>query len=251
MDRDDSEHRIAALERQLAEGKRAVRQTPEEKIAAVEGSARRFAEALRATLHPGGPSAAEVAGLREESIGVAVDAGLSQALYSGVLRRVGLPLVEGTARNVGGLDTPIDKDAVVRQALLARGLGPVGQPGFPGKPPRPRLERGDRVGAVIGAIGGGIGLCVGGAAALTAAIPASALWMSAIVCDSQYHLTYDISGYSYRPGQSGTSVTFQCVSGAGSYDVNTFAVMGLQSLLAVLVVCTVGCVIWRLARKRA
>lgn len=100
-------------------------------------------------------------------------------------------------------------------------------------------------------IAGAIGVCVGGAAAVTAIFPSSALWMSAIVCRSPYQLDYSTSHYSYKPGQSGTSVSFQCVSGASSYDANNFAIDGLQSLAIALVLCVgvaVGRLIWRQAR---
>ena len=106
----------------------------------------------------------------------------------------------------------------------------------------------DRVGGIVGLIGGAIGLCVGGAAAVTALIPSSALWMSGIVCSSGYQMAYNTSHYSYRPGQSGTNVSFQCVSDADSYDVNDFAVFALQSLLAAVVLvvaAAVGGLIWR------
>jgi hypothetical protein len=76
--------------------------------------------------------------------------------------------------------------------------------------------------------------------------------MSAIVCRSPYHLDYSTSHYSYKPGQSGTSVNFQCVSDAGSYDVNEFAVSALQSVLVALVLfgaLVIGRLIWRLVRK--
>jgi hypothetical protein len=101
-------------------------------------------------------------------------------------------------------------------------------------------------------IGGAIGLCVGGAAAVTAVMPSSALWMSPIVCSSGYQLAYNTSHYSYKPGQSGTSVSFQCVSGDSSHDVNDLAIFGLQSLLAALVLCVavaIGGSIWRRLRK--
>jgi hypothetical protein len=45
-------------------------------------------------------------------------------------------------------------------------------------------------------IAGAIGICVGGAAAVTAIFPSSALWMSAIVCRSPYQLDYSTSHYS-------------------------------------------------------
>jgi hypothetical protein len=78
----------------------------------------------------------------------------------------------------------------------------------------------------------------------TVLFPASALWTSGLLCRSPYHLTHG-SSYSYGRG---TSVSFQCVSGASSYDVNFFAIFGLQILLAVLVV-SVGALMWRLLRK--
>jgi hypothetical protein len=46
-------------------------------------------------------------------------------------------------------------------------------------------------------------------------------------------------------------VSFQCVSGASSYDANNFAIDGLQSLAIALVLCVgvaVGRLIWRQAR---
>jgi hypothetical protein len=86
-------------------------------------------------------------------------------------------------------------------------------------------------------IGGAIGLGVGGAAAVTALIPSSALWISGIVCISGYHLAYNTSHYGYQPGQSGTSVDFQCVDCDSSYDVDDFAIFGLESVIAAFVVC--------------
>src|ERR1700754_1126328 len=65
---------------------------------------------------------------------------------------------------------------------------------------------GNLIGGAIGAIGG----CVGGAAALTAVLPSTALWTSAIVCDGPNQLMTNTSHYSYKPGQSGTAIDFQC-----------------------------------------
>ncbi len=67
------------------------------------------------------------------------------------------------------------------------------------------------IGPVIAMLGGVIGLCVGAAAAVTAVIPSTALWMSPIVCRGGYEMVYNTAHYSYKPGQSGTSVSFQCV----------------------------------------
>jgi hypothetical protein len=114
-----------------------------------------------------------------------------------------------------------------------------------------RARRPQRVfgGAGLGALAGLFGICVGAAAALTAVFPATALWASAIVCRSPYHLDYSTSHYSYRPGQSGTSVSFQCVNGDAWYGVNEFALMALQSLLSGLVVSGIVTAAWLIRRQ--
>ena len=116
--------------------------------------------------------------------------------------------------------------------------------------PRSRFTGADRFGAIAGMLGGAIGLCVGGTAALTAMFPSTALWMSGIVCRSPYHLIASTSSYSYKPGQSGTSVNYRCVSDSGWYDVNAFAIIGLQSLLAAIILCGLALVV-RAIRRRA
>jgi hypothetical protein len=58
----------------------------------------------------------------------------------------------------------------------------------------------------------------------------------------------------YKPGQSGTNVSFQCVSGGDFYDVNDLAVFALGSSLAALVLCValaVGGLLWRRSHKPA
>ena len=65
-------------------------------------------------------------------------------------------------------------------------------------------------------------------------------------------MAYNTSHYSYKPGQSGTSVSFRCASDAGSNDVNDFAVFALRSLLTALVLyvaLVAGGLIWRRVRK--
>jgi hypothetical protein len=74
---------------------------------------------------------------------------------------------------------------------------------------------------------GAIGLCVGFAAAVIALVPSSALWMSGIVC---------ISGYRLVHNPAGQSVSFHCVDGDSSYDVEDLAVL-LQCVLVALVLC--------------
>jgi hypothetical protein len=159
-----------------------------------------------------------------------VDAGLSPEQYNETLQRAGLQA--GGTINVGG--------QVVCQRCDPSDpvyLAPRGRPALALWGPRHKLVRVNRFVAILGVIGGAIGLCVGGAAAVTALIPSSALWMSGIVCISCDHLAYNTSHDAYQPGQSGTSVDFRWVNGDSSYDVNDFAIFGLQSVLAAFVVC--------------
>lgn len=101
-------------------------------------------------------------------------------------------------------------------------------------------------------VGWSICLCIGAAAVLTALYPASALWMGRIVCRRSYQLAYNTASYSYRPGQSGTSISFQCVSNTGSYEANELLIFGLQALLVTVVVgaaVVVTVLLWRLLRN--
>ncbi|OBG27836.1 hypothetical protein [Mycobacterium sp. 852002-51057_SCH5723018] len=217
----------------------------------VDDHASRFARALRDALHDGGPSAAQVGRLRDESIRVAAESGLSQQQYNDVLRRAGLPLLAGNGASAvpGRLDTPIDTDALMRQTLPTRDLGMVGEPGFAGEPPRRKRSGAVRAGTIAGVIGAVIGICAATSALLITAIPSSTLWMSEIVCNGPYHLAYGASGYSYTPGQSGTTADFLCVGPTDYHDVNPFVIFGLQSLPAALVVCAVAGAVWRRRRS--
>ena len=112
----------------------------------------------------------------------------------------------------------------------------------------PRRKSGGIALAIVAVLGGVFGACVGVAAAVTAVIPSAALWMSPIVCRSGYDMAYNTSHYSYKPVQSGTSVSFQCVSNGDYYDLNDFAVFALQSLLTAVVLgvaLAVGGLLWR------
>jgi hypothetical protein len=76
--------------------------------------------------------------------------------------------------------------------------------------------------------------------------------MGGIVCSSPYHLNYDEHS-SHAAGRSSSSVSYPCVSDESSYDVNDFAVWGLQALLIALIVCAVlavGVLTRRLLRQR-
>jgi hypothetical protein len=276
MDQQDAEQRIAELERQLARQKRIgelerqladaragveeadpASQVSAAQMDAIDEDARRLAQALQGKGRQAGLSAGpEVAPLREALRRAVVDAGLSQEQYRDALARAGLR--GGPTIKIGGQVVYQHWDpagavylaAPVRGPYAAGAFGYGGQGGF--SAPRRKLVGADRVGAILGVGGGGIGLCIGAAAAATAVIPSSALWKSAIVCDSGYQMAYNTSDYSYKPGQSGTTVSFQCVGDAGTYDVNNFAVFALQFLLIALVVCVVGAVVglmWRRRRK--
>ena len=83
-------------------------------------------------------------------------------------------------------------------------------------------------------------------------IPSSVLWTSRIVCRSGYHLADSSSKFSYKPNRGYSTSYLWCVSGDSSYHANEFAIVGLQFVLAGLVLCValaVGVLIWRLSRK--
>ena len=90
------------------------------------------------------------------------------------------------------------------------------------------------------------------AAYVGAVFPSTVQWMNGIVCRNGYQLASKSSGYSTPSGGSGTSWTFRCVRGASWYEPNGLAVIGLQALLFMLVLCAavaVGVGVWRLLRR--
>jgi hypothetical protein len=114
--------------------------------------------------------------------------------------------------------------------------------------PRRTWTGANRLGAVAGAIGG----CIGGAAALTAVFPSTALWTSPIVCGGPNQLMVNTSHYSYKPGQSGTTVDFQCLAGDGAHEANFATISALQTLvvgLALAGVLAIGFLIRRIRRS--
>ena len=257
---DDPEKRIAELERQLAEAKAAARgQQFVEQPAGhddADDRARRHAQALwdglrtGAPTGPDGPSGPDIAQLREALMRAAADAGMSQAQINDVLQNGRVTIKTGHSVVYSGQGGPQDYAApagVVSQSAFP-GTGFGRQTGVGYQAQRRKLVGADRFGAIVGVIGLVLGVCVGGAAALTALVPSSALWMSGLVCRSPYHLVPSTSNYSYKPGQSGTSVTFQCVGDTGSYELNTYALMGIQSLAALVVLFGVGAVVVLLRR---
>ncbi len=107
--------------------------------------------------------------------------------------------------------------------------------------------------SVIGGLAGALGLCVGGAAALTAVLPSTALWTSAIVCGGPNQLMVNTSHYSYKPGQSGSTVAFQCLESEGASDASFLAIGALQSVVVALVLVGVlagATVVRRIARNQ-
>jgi hypothetical protein len=271
MDSDDPEDRIAELERQLAEQKRIAeleRQLAEAKAArqAQEGwqaspspdaataagwgdedRARQHAESLWESLRsggpagPGGPSAPEMAQHREAFMRAAAQAGLSEEQIDNIFKHGKATFKVGHSVVYSGSGAAPNYSA---PAGVWAGTGPA--PGFAaqvgskrgvargrGRPWGTR-SWGDRIGAIVGALG----LCIGAAAALTATMPASALWMSPFVCDSGYQLAYNVS--------------FQCVGATGSYDADSLAIGTFQTLLCALVLgaaVAIGVVIWRSFRR--
>lgn len=265
MDADDAEKRIADLERQLADQKRIAeleRQLADAKAAAgqdTDDRARQYAESLWEGLRsggpagPGGPSAPEMARHREAFMQAAAQAGLSQAQIDNVFKhgkatfKVGHSVVysqQGDAPGHGAVagmaQPPGFPQPVGSRRQVAQGRRrPWGMRGWP-----------DRIGALVGALG----ICIGAAASLTATMPASAMWTSPFVCDSGYELAYNTTNYSYKPGQSGTSVSFECVSATGSYQPSWIAIDALQTILATLVLGAavgVGFLIWRGLRRQS
>jgi hypothetical protein len=103
--------------------------------------------------------------------------------------------------------------------------------------------------SVVGGIVGFLGFCAGAAAALIAVFPSSALWTSAIVCGGPGQLMTNTSHYSYKPGQSGTTVEFECLRADGAYDANWLAISALQGVMVTLVLAAVLAVVVVVRRK--
>jgi hypothetical protein len=260
MDNDDPEARIAELERQVAEQKRIAdleRQLAEARAAAGQyqhsaptsqpfdvqgqnfddGGARRYAESLIEGLRTGqpsasgGPSGADISQLRERLARAAAQAGMSQQQLDNALQH-------------GGMSISTGHSAVYPDQRSQRGFGTRSV----WQRPKRTWTVANRLGAVVGAIGG----CIGGAAVLTAVLPSTALWTSSIVCGGPNQLMVHTSHYSYKPGQSGTTVDFQCLAGDGAHEANFATISALQTLvvgLALAGVLAIGFLIRRIRRS--
>jgi hypothetical protein len=130
--------------------------------------------------------------------------------------------------------------------------GPVftGQSSFGGQSGFSRLKpkRSWTLPNLFGAFAGVIGVCSGGAAALTATFPSTALWTSEIVCGGPNQLMVNTSHYSYRPGQSGTSVDFACLAADGAHNANFFMISLLQTLMVALIFAGVVATVYLIRR---
>ena len=124
------------------------------------------------------------------------------------------------------------------RATVSEPVFPVNEPVFYRQQP-PRPSRTLRGANLFGAIAGFFGFCAGGGAALTAALPSTALWTSRIVCGAPNQLMVNTAHYSYKPNQSGTTVDFECLKADGVYDANWIAITALQSVLLILVLADV------------
>jgi hypothetical protein len=241
MEQGDPEKRIAELERQLAESRadqvvEQPRQFADPALVAVDEHACRLAQAFR-DRRGRPPDWSDLAPLRDGLMRAAADAGLSQEQYDGALARAGLKAV-GSVKLNGQVayqgPTPLNPFGIGLQAGFGgqanyRGPTPVRPPGFGGQS-RAR-KRAWLAGTIALVAVPSFYATIG-----TILIPSSSLWTSGILCSSGYRLAYD---RLYSTG-SGNSVSFRCVNGEISYDASTFGVIGLQFMLAAIVVLVVG-----------
>ena len=80
-----------------------------------------------------------------------------------------------------------------------------------------------------------------------AVLPATALWMSSIVCNSPYHLEYHKT-----TGGCSSFVSFRCVDGESSYSAMDL-VSGVQAVavaLVLVIIAAIGFLVWYGLRMR-
>ena len=269
MENDDAEKRIADLERQLAEQKRIAeleRQLADAKSATGQGvsveqsgdpAAQRglnYAQAMfdglrtgRAT-GPQGPSGPDISQMRDALSQAASQAGMSQEQLDAALQNANVTMKTGHS-----VSYPGQQGAQGFQTNATPSYNDISSFAGSTSVGRQRRSLADGAGNLIGWLGGAFGIVVGGAAVLTAAFPSTALWTSSIVCGGTGKLMSSSSNYSYKPGQSGTSVSFQCLGVDGATDANWFAISALQAVVvaAMLVgVVAVGLVVRKLRRRQ-
>lgn len=196
------------------------RNEPEQRIAdALAGS---FG-AGESSSRPAGPPGPESAQIRDAVHRAAVGAGMSPAQIDEVLRHADITV---ESRHLVFDAAPFDAG--------------VAHPRFTTAGPRSeyrldRSQRGSRIGGTVVKAALLIGICVGGAAALTSVFPISAWWTRPFVCRGGYDLAYSTSRYTQTSNRSSTSVHFQCLAAADGYDANVFVIGALQTLLVAFV----------------
>jgi hypothetical protein len=208
MEPDDPEKHIADLERQLADAKAAAGQY----------------DGVQPPAQPWDASGPAAAQIRAALSGAAAHAGVSQAQLDDALRQARVTINTGHSVGYPGMNPmpqAFGQTSYTQAAFRER---------FSGR--RRSMNGAGWVGATVGLLGG----CIGGAAALTAVWPSSALWTSSMVCGAPKQLMINTSHYSYKPGQSGTTVDFQCLRPGGAQAVNFLVIGALQLLVVLLVV---------------
>lgn len=94
-----------------------------------------------------------------------------------------------------------------------------------------------------------IGICAGGAAAVTSVFPMSAYWTGPLVCRGGYDLAYRTARYTMS-NRSSTSVHFQCLAPADAYDANVVVIGALQTLLVAVVLGAALVAVRAIERRR-
>lgn len=249
MESDDPEKRIADLERQVAEQKRIAdleRQLAEAKAAAGQYDGAQQPPAGSAVSW--GASGLDSPQMREAVSSAAAQAGMSQAQLDEALRHANVTIKSGRSTfysGTGGGPQAFGQPAFSSTSFVQPGFG---QPAF-GQPPFGR-RRSMNIGGLIGGVVGVLGGCIGATAALTAVFPSTALWTSSIVCGAPNQLMINTSHYSYKPGQSGTNIGFQCLTDGGATDASFLAIGGLQFLVVLLVFAGLAAIGYLLKRLR-
>lgn len=211
MEPDDPEKHIADLQRQIAEQNRIAEL--ERQLADAKAAAGQYG-GVQEPEPPWGEDGMAAAQLRAALSGAAARTGMTQAQFDDALRHPHVTVNASRSMGYPGM-TPMPQG--FGQAPFTR---------------RRSMNSAGWIGAFVGLLGG----CVGGAAALTAVWPSSASWTSSILCGAPNQLMVNTSHYSYKPGQSGTNVEFQCLRSDGAHAVNFLAIGALQLLVVLLVV---------------
>jgi Protein of unknown function (DUF3060) len=244
MESDDPEKRIADLEHQVAEQKRIA--DLERQLAEAKAAAGQYDGAQQPPMSSPmswGASGLDSPQMREAMSSAAAQAGMSQAQLDEALRHANVTIKTGHSTFYPGMNSGPQAFGQPAFSQMSYSQPAFSQPSF-GR--RRSMNAGSLIGGIVGLLGG----CVGAAAALTAVFPSTALWTSSIVCGAPNQLMVNTSHYSYKPGQSGTNVDFQCLQAGGAKDASFLAIGGLQFLLVLLVFAGLAALGYLLKRLR-